>query len=554
VTRGNWLWEVTVVLLLSLGISAIASETADTSSLYINGELVVFSTAVDRDEAFYVPIDEVSPLVGAEWIVDSSGVGLLRWGGGLLTVPQTALEEIDQTDCVSLDALVDWIGADIYRIGDQIHVSATPAVLEQVEVSGKAFILRFSEFTPENVVSTAEGTIVLRFADCELDIVPRTIVLANGPFTSVRIGQDGSDCRVTLFLRTSGTLQIERFHKNTLYSVSLFVGDLPHRATETVVAADVSLTEEDTTLAGIQTTIVSTSVSEWRKRYRLTPVVDGSDCTAAGSLADRLDQAGGVVAVGWAAESGLLVIDGMPICAIANDPWALGVDLFGRLSVFSPDVSWTLSMAGLSVPVSDVNREIAYDELIVYSPGYVGTISTGGIPGTFTVIKVRDERVVSIYRGAFTMADPTATVIVASGEMKAYFAGVSLGDRIRIEYTLDAEATDYRHAVSLDGVLAVNGLWTYSDSEVEPSAAWCILATDWLGTFLATTLTAQGEDRLAASDVAAYLEEAMPGLKNVWILGRAEPVAQAFSSDGFACTLGGSEPISVALCLVPIDE
>jgi len=553
VTRGSWLPGV-VVLLLLIGAGAVDSEVMDASSLYINGELVSFSSTAAIDGVLYVPIDEASPYLGAEWSVVSDEGGLLRWNGGLRSVAVESLEIIEQAACIPLLELVDWTGGDTYRIGDEFHVTTSPVLLSEVEASDEAFVLRFSGFAPQHTVSEVSDAIVLRFANCELDMVPRTIVLPGGPFTSVRIGRDGSACRVTLYLRTPGELQVERLLTPNTYSLTLGVGDVARRITTTGVSAGITLTEAETVIAGVSARVITTTIAGWRALYRLVPAVDALDSQASGPLAEWLDEARGVVAVGWTAESGLVVIDGMPIRAGADDVWALGADLFGRLSAFAPQIVWTLSLGGRTVPVTGVNRPIAYDELIVYSPGYVGAISSGGIPGTFTVIKVRDEQVVSIYRGGFTIGDPTATVIVASGEMKAYLAGILLGDRIRIRCSLDAEGTDYRHAAGVEGVLAIDGAWALSGDATYESAAWSIVTTDWLGTLSLITITGTQDEAFSSSDIADYLAQAVVGIKDAWVLSTSEPLIQAIHTESTDCTFGPSEPISTALCLIPVHK
>jgi len=297
------------------------------------------------------------------------------------------------------------------------------------------------------------------------------------------------------------------------------------------------------------------AIDAWRSRYRLLPAYPATGL-GSGVLIDAIArEAGADFAIGvapYGASLGLLVIDGVPLVADADDHSVFSVDFFGRWNVATSSLAVCVQHAGAKIRIDDVNRPIEYGEAIAYPPGYTGTL-VRGIPGSFRVIKVRSDRVVSVYEGPFVSSDSTATIIVASGEAKARFSLIELGDPISLGCEWSAGERTIVHAFDTGPMVLSYGI---VDSIAAVGARSCaVLATDWHGGLVLLSLTCDAaDDAVSMTDtILAVLSRLEAPVRDAVVLSFASPSALAVRNAYDFDRLGAASPFLLALCLVSLN-
>jgi len=524
-------------------------------SLFIDGEPARFSSPiVVSDGTVYAPFDEFALLMGAEAVRTPDGEAVkLRWDGGRREFSLSRFPVFDGEVYISVDWLVSLLGGAVHRIGEEWRVETDLSFLDDLEVSEDEVILRFGGFVPQRVIAQDEEMIRIRFYHCLMRISPRSLVIAGGRMSRVDLASAGPEgCELTISLRSSGTLQIRRMVKPGFYSVSIRIGDEGYFETTTELEGGLSLHEVSTVLSWGGVDVAYLSIADWRRGYRLRPGISPVGVGGLSPVSDIARECGGTAAIGAGSSPRLFVRGGLPYGLGPGGGEALGFDLFGRIFTFPASVSILLYCDGVKIPLDGVNRPLTYGEAIVYSPRYDGEIARG-IPGSFTVIKLRDGRVVSVYDGLFVATDPTAVFIVASGQARSRFSSVDLGDRAEVRtYRLD-DGSRVVDAIGIVGVLFRDGadLSPSLDQEIDRSVAWSIVCTDWYGGLILLSIAGNGA-RL--NDVSSYLRTLPVPVKDAFVLNAGRAEGLVYSDSGTYERLVDGEQILAALCLVPIER
>jgi len=549
------------IVLASLLLSFAACGAED--PLFIDGAPAGLSSPIIVSQgSVYAPLDEFSLRLGveAEGIPDS-GVVRFRWDGGRGEFPSTRFPVFSGEPYVSVDWLVSLIGGSVHRIGDEWRIETVPSALDDLEADEGGVVLRFDGFVPQRVIAQDEGTVRIRFYHCRMRISPRSIILAGGRMSRVDIAPvEPEGCELTISLRYAGALQVRRMMKAGFYSASIRIGDEAYFETATELDDGVTLHEVRTVMSEGETEVGYMAVEDWRMDYRLRPGISTRGVSEPSSVLDIARGCGAAAALGAGSSLRLFVRDGLPYALGSESGEALSFDLFGRISVFPSSVSVLLYCDGLRIPLDGVNRPLIYGEAVVYSPGYDGEIARG-IPGSFTVIKLRDERVVSVYDGSFVSADPTAAFVVASGQARARFSSVALGDRAKIQtYRLD-DGSEVVDAIGIVGVLIRDGDDLSSSfgeglgQDPDRPLAWIILCTDWYGGLILLSIAGDGASAgTTLSDASSYLRSLPVPIKDAYVLNAGRAEGLIYSDSGSYEHLMDGERVAAALCLVPIER
>jgi len=544
--------------LILLPIAACGGEV----SLFIDGEPAGFSSPlIVSDGTLYAPLVPFAPRVGVEAVRTPDGGEVnLRWDGGKGRFQAEIFPIFDGELYVSVDWLVSLLGGSVHRIGDERHVETDIRYLDDVEATDGEVILRFDGFVPQETIAEDEDTVRIRFYHSRMRIPPRSFLLAEGRISRVDIAPaDPDGCQLTLTLRSGGEPWIRRTAEEGFYSVSIRIGDEAYLETETALESGFTVHEVRTVMSGGKTDIVYLSVTDWRRDYRLRPGISTAGVGEPSAISDIARTCGASAAIGAGSELRFFVLGGIPYALEPAGAHALGFDLFGRPSVFSPSVSVALRCDGERIPIDGANRPILYGEAVAFSPGYTREIARG-VPGSFLVIKLRDGRVVSVYEGPFVAADPTAPFIVVSGGAKARFSSVSLGDRAEIvTHRLDgAEVID---AIGIVGILIDEGIDLSSAlaDALGPAAdtlsAWSVVCTDWYGgLILLSVIRGGGSAGASLSDLSTYLRSLPVPIKDGFVLSLGRSGGLIYSDSGVYDDLVSGEPVISALCLVPIGR
>jgi len=549
--RGGWIGTLGVVgLLLFAAVSRGAEE-----SIFVDGFPVDLMSPVREGETgLLVALYEFAPLVGIEVAETSTDLVELRWRGGRMQLETRGLPTFGGLVYTSLDWVVSLAGGVARELGESVFIESEPVELRELEVSEAHVVARFGDFVPIEIVSVDGSSFRLRFDHCQLPFSQRSFVLADGPMSRVDAQMSSpSGLEISVSLREIGALRLTRLEANDAFAVTIEVTEEPVSESVILIAADRELHELETETAAGQTSIAYVYVEGWRSAYRVRPAGSATDLGELAPLVQMALASSAEIAVGAGSSVDLLVIDGVPYNLPAEETPLLLCDAFGRLSSSTGVGQAVLKVEGAQIPLDNVNRRLRYGEAIGYPPGYRGEIGSG-TTGGFTVLKIRSGCVVSIYQGSFVDPDPTATLVVASGEARSRLSGVSLGDDARLLCKIDGLSEPPDHAITIDSTLLRNGVPLLDDDDSETSCAWSVIATDWHGGLIALSIP-QSEWSAGATrtELLALLQDFDVPVKDAFVLDAGDASAFVVSDRGFQ-DLGDVDRVAIAVVLVPIDE
>jgi len=530
-------------------------------TVYVNDVLPLLEHPVlVEDGSILVPIEGFGLAVGIETTIERDRL-VLRWSGGTRGLAADQYAVRDGIPYAALEWVVGLVGGATHRVGGTWYVEAAVATLEEIEVSGERVVLRFDGFVPITIDASDEET-GLRFTlhHCRSEVEPRLILLGEGGIESVRLPSGGrNSVDVWVGLQDGATVGRTSHESPGFYSLCLEAAERP--ATETVIQVD-----EGCVLHRLETVLSTEAVradwlyvEAWRDRYRLTPVFPESGFGSVAPIEELAFASDAVAAINLGCSRtpipvDLLIIGGTPYVFGDGTYDGLGLDLFGWWVYFSGGATVYVKHGGGRIPVDDVNRPLHYGEVVAYPPGYVGGIAWG-VPGSFTVVKVRGDRVVSVYEGPFVAADPTATLVVASGEAKARLSLVRLGNGLSLECGIGPEGTSFSHAFSAGPVLVDSGLPAAIPEPPSPDSpdGWTVLATDWHGGLtLLSFVRERGNEADAFEDLIALLAMMPVPIRDAIVLSRCGENALVVRDSSSIYRFGSGDPYALALCLVPL--
>jgi len=551
--RGGWIGTLGVLTLLLFATGT----RGEGESLFLDGHsLELASPPIHGEHELLVPIREVGPLIGIEVGETSGGSLELRWSHGRLTVETARLHAVDGIHYTSLDWLVELAGGLVRRLGSSVFVDSDPVPLDELDVTENRIVLRFGGFVPIETVLADERAIRLRFHHCEAPFPHRSVIVGEGPMTRVDAqAAVPSALDIAISLREVGAIRLTRIETDDAYAVTIEIAEEAFAESAIELSGDRTLHElEITTEAGISS-LVYTYVDAWRSSYRTRPSGSSFELGDLALVSQLALAETAEVAIGAGQDLGLLVVDGVPFHVPAEPSTLLVADAFGRLSSVEGQGRIVLDVEGVDIPIDDVNRPTQYGEAIAYPPGYRGEIAAGAAGG-FTVLKIRSGCVVSVYQGSFVDQDPTATLIVASGEARARFAGITLGDDAHLACYVDALSEPLASAMSIETVLLRDGV--RQDLNVADGSAgtraWSVVATDWHGgLILLSALRNERSAGLGVAELLAFLEALPVPVDDAFALGSGGASAIAVDAGGLQ-ELGDDARVAVALLLVSLGE
>ena len=527
-------------------------------SIHINDVIVSLAAPpIAEADSLLVPLVEFGALIGIDVKPSDDGHEfLLRWPGRRATYDIDVFSLRQGVHYAWLSWLVGLVEGALHRVGDAVYVEADRATLLEIEADADRIILRFDRYTPDLLVhSDAMANVSISLSNCGSELPPQRTLLGGPGFESVQLHASGRNrADLTVRLAEPAELHVVRHEAAGYYSLRL--EPAAFEESESIIDISIGTTLHELSLASESGSIDADflTIDTWRSRYRLLPAYPTTGLGSGERVDSIAREAGADLAIGvtpYGASPSVLVIDGVPLINDSTGSALLTVDFFGRWDVGDPAFTVCAEHTGGKIPIDDVNRPMVYGKAVAYTPGYDGTL-VRGIPGSFRVIKVRSDRVVSVYEGPFVSADSSATLIVASGEAKARFSLVELGDPIRLGCDWSAGERTIVHAFETRPMLLRDGI--VEGALADTSGCCAALATDWHGgmTLLSLSCDAAEGAQDMTEIVLAILDRLEAPVRNVAVLSEGGPstlvVRNAYDFD----RLGAAERYTLALCLVPL--
>ena len=567
-TRG-WVGGVLVLCILAVGFAVSGLE----GSVFVGGRPVTLvSKPVWKGTDLLVPLAEFGLLLGIETSCTADDSAFLaRSHSGKCLIDSADLESIDQILYIELEELAALVEATVHYIGKEVYVEAEPSCLFSIETSSEQMTARFDAFTPHVLVKKEPNEIHYRFHHCSLSAAPRRFTTTGGPIVSVELWTGPAGC-VDLVIKVvaDSPSQARYFQAPDFYSVTLQFDGREMEEKREQISENISCVEQQTDLGEGPVHIDRLQVDGWRDSFRLVPAIPESGIGTLSTLADMAEYYGAYAAVNanpydrrTNSPRGLLIVEGVPLNYSCNCSAALGIDLLGRLAFLAPTAHLHLRYGTEMIPVDDVNRSIGTDELLVYTPGYAGPITTG-ISRPLRVVKVRNERIVAVQDTPYVVEDPSATLVVATGIARARLLDVVVGERINLEYRLDRGDFLVTSVISGDSLLIVdgedvaaleNGAIGLQPGPAGELGARTVLATDYYGNLNMISVSHGAGSVGASRDGLLDLLHDLPHkVKNAIAIGNGACSSLVVGDTIPHRELSSGGQVAVGLFLMPIDR
>ncbi len=543
-------------------------------SLYVDGEAIVLThPIVQHGNEMLVPLRELGLRLGIEAAVtqeaEAKSIKIRSaTGDHLFSTGHFPIK--NGVYYVSLGELVSLASARMHTLGDEIYIESDAPHLTGMDASGDRVSVRFDGFVPYEIIPSDENILHVRFYHCTLATVPRQVTVTGGVVSSVALTVSGRRSADLVIVLSSKSLpQIKRFTTEGFYSVSLTFDHQPLTEIEQTISPYITYHEVTTDIGDGPVKVEYLHIDEWRDHYRLVPAISKNGIGTLSSLQDiaRSHNADAAINANFYdtvthIPIGLLIINGQPLSSNYEGRAALGIDLFGRLNFFNPQITLFLRVGDAKIAIDDVDRPIKSGELIMFTPGYAGPL-TRGFVDSFRVVKIKNGRVTSVQDGPYVITDPDADLLVACGNAKSRITSLGVGDEVSFEYTLNQGDLLITDAVSAGPLLYLNG-----DEVLNPQlegfkadsylasglAARSLLATDWYGGLILMTVIKNNES--VGTDFAGLIDllgKLQVKVKSAIAFDGGHSSSLVFKDGAHYREISSGGKVAVGLLLVPTD-
>lgn len=560
---------VLAVFILAVAVCARGGEI----SLYADGEPIALAhPLVQRGSEIFVPLRELGLHLGVEAaFVEEENSITIRSANGDHFFPVDHFQVLNGVYYISLRELVSLASAKMHTLGSDIYIESNPSHLHAMDVSGNKVNVRFDAFVPYQMISSDKTNLHLRFYHCTLATAPRQVAVRSGAISSVTLASSGPDSAdLIIDLSRESLPKIKRFTTEGFYSVSLTFDHQQSTEMEETISPHITYHEITTDIGDGTVKVKYLYIDEWRDHYRLVPAISENGIGTLSSLQEIARSHAAVAAINgnfYDTQTnipiGLLIINGRVLSSNYERRAALGIDLFGRLTFFNPQVSLYLRTQAGKIQIDDVDRPIKSGQLVMYTHGYSGPLTRGFID-SFRVIKIKDHRVTSAQDAPYVITDPDADLLVACGSAKSRIESLHVGDEVSFGYALDQGDLLITDALSAGPLLYLNGDEVLNPQEesfkvdsylVNGLAARSLLATDWYGGLI--LLTVIKNSKSVGTDFAGLLEllDKLPvKIKNAIAFDGGHSSSLVFKDGPIYRAMSSGGKVAVGLLLVPTDR
>ena len=442
-----------------------------------------------------------------------------------------------------VDDLVSRVGGTVRREAGDTSIEAPVARLVELSAGVDGLTVRLDGFAPTSVLDSA-GVYVVRLSNCRADLAEMSVTF--GPADVGRatvVAAEGLACEIRVTFLEVAALAVNARDSGDDYTLLLSPSDTPALVSEAALGRRV-LVRRSANHAGRnhgRRGVHSNGLVAKQDRHQ--PVPSGREtreCTARRDVdgdrshgrdlvskqsADRRRRDRRRPVLAWLGRLAHAVLR-HPRCARADSLRVRG----GSRCGLGAHTRSTGSAAPSAMTNSSATRPA------------MPAASCEGFPERFLVVRIRDGVVVSILDEPFVVADPSATLLIASGAARVRLAGLALGDRVDLICETVPERRMVTDALSIDGLLLWGGVPAAFSST---SMTWSLAGADWQGGFFFLSIV--GTDALSGDDVAVILDLLPISLRDVAVLELGGAAALQLALTDFHAQWGRRDPISVGL-------
>ncbi len=517
-----------------------------------------------------MPLEESARVFGA--VVDPGRLGgyVVEWGKtGSFYLPKDRLITSEGRPFVRLETLVNNLNGKIYRRSGSLDVEVQPAKLLNVAVDGDVINLNFDQLSAFERMDPGEDDLRIKFYNVQRAPGLSKLGTGSGGLVKEIALETGKLNQLTLTVdlksETSARVVTERGESGFLFQLKLlFDGEGEPSGYEVSPGAPQNFSYNTMTrwLDGRRHVLHYLEISEWRDSYRLTPVLANESVGYGDTLTELVKDNLGVAGLnanffdpGTLTPIGLVVKNGKLVSRDWGDRAAVGVNYFGELEFFRPDLNLYLETGSGEVTINGFNRPAGSDDLVVYNSWY-GRIRDEGGPSQ-VVLTLEGGEVVERSTGPPLSLGPDQVVVIAAGDGREKIAGLDVGDDAEFKWEMEPYVPMLRGAVSAGPLLIKEGEpavdlerenFTATDGLVTSSAARTVLAATTDGSLLFIVVSNSG---ISLTDLPDLLDSTGLNIRDAIAFDGGSSSGLVYR-DGISIeTVGGSRRIPVGLVLVP---
>jgi len=560
------------LVLAAFALTAVAAIfiSSGTPGVYLNGDRLDDLKVLESSSGPRVPLKQAAQLFGARTDPGREGGYVLEWGKtDSFYVDKEVLFSNGGINFVDLDLLVDHLGGQINYNGNRLDVNIPPARLLSASARSNELSLNFEKYSSFSRSSTG-STIVFRFFNTKkasslgaLDVSEVSSYVNEAAFLSE--GDQQIVLRLDLKKGVKTTIKTNRGESGFHFQLEF---DLQERGSSLTPPDDKLTTEQKFSYNQMQLwadggrqTLHYLEISDWNQGYRLVPVLPGGKVGKGSKLSRLVQDNFGVAGLnanffdpGTYTPIGLVIKDGELLSRDWGKRAALGIDYFGRLKFFRPDLDLFVRAAGKNITVQGLNRPVGNDDLVVYTPEYGKNINSGN---SSLFIEIQNEKVLSRSFSPPASVGLNRTVVVATGDKRKNLDDLMEGDVAEFDWTMEPFIPMLRGAVSAGPLLIKDGRNVLDLDRENFSQNGGLVRSKATRTVLATT--GSGDLLFVVVSGAGVGLEALPGLLSKSGLDIENAIAFDGGSsagmiyrDGVSIeSVGGARRIPVGLALIP---
>jgi hypothetical protein len=536
-------------------------------ALFLNGNRLEGLEQLNTSRGVKVPLKEAARLFGAR-VDPGQGEGfIVEWGKtDSLFVKPDKLAVSDSTQFIDLEFLVRRLGGSLESRNGGLNAKIPPADLLSASASAGEVSLNFSRYAYFVKEAEGDGSLRLKFFNVDKGGVGEKIDL---PFGSRRLknvrlleGEKG-ELIVRIQHEKGTTSRIKTSREETGFRFQLDFASST-KVTPALPAAtdgqEFNFNRFQLQFSGSRHTLHYLKVSQWRDDYSLLPVVADGELGRGQKLGKLVRDNLGVAGLNanfFDPSSyypvGLVVKDGKLLSKNWGNRAALGIDYFGRLKFFRPEVDLFLDTTRGRITINGLNRPPGEDELVVYTSEYGKDIPA---VSNVTYLKLEEGKVIQRSSGPPGSLAGEEVLVAATGSSRGKLGGLNTGDEAEYNWEMEPLVPLLRGAVSAGPLLIKDGRnalslakedFTRGSSLVQSNARRSVLATTGDGGLLFILIS---NDGIGLDELPSLLLDAELNIENAIAFDGGSSAGLIYRDGVTMESVGGSRRVPVGLVLV----
>lgn len=435
----------------------------------LNGR--AFSMQFNSAEDLWIPVSFLKDLGIESTFLFGQNELLMHSNGQRLSIPLGQARSSSLGLELPLALLEERLNIRTMHLGNQVYLFPQLSQLRSLGQTQMGIRFAFSAFAPVNIEKSDAG-LRLTFFNVQPVIATATRRFSRGVIHSVSLEYEADAHRIQVQLHAQGPFDytVARRETGSEFTLELRVQastvsapiKKSLRPKSSSLAPGVSYREQVVPTAAGNSIVRSVWVERFQQRYHLRTVVPERGLGTLAPLSQMAQKRGAAVAINAnfydpksKSPIGLLIQDGTLEREDYAKRGALGVDVFGGVQFFNPDVKLQLVIGDEHLSIDGINRPAKQNEIVTITPLFGQTVRSSELA---TVVRLIDERVVAIFSTFVVTPDRHSTFLIATGEKRALLAGVKRGDSVQLRRMVSpAPRWPLRFAVSAGPMLVRDG-------------------------------------------------------------------------------------------------